>query len=205
MTPFEVSVAKGLWGKVGPWLWSHVRSSVVGWRFKQVFGPGVGKPGFALVYGELALAPAFAVLRFPYVKPGGNPLAGLSISRPVSLCELRAASLLARAIGSGIDCTPSLRSDVELRSQLDCDFVCFGGPESNFKSGDCQSNPGNRLARFDQATPPQFLDLTTSVPLAACSDPNYDYGLIQKATMASQTQATGWRGSTKQLPLNFWT
>jgi hypothetical protein len=177
---WEVSVAKSLWGKVGPWLWSRLRSGLVGRRFKQVFGRGVEGPGFTLVYAELALAPALAAVSpFPYVKPGGNPQAGFSISRPVSLCELRAAGYLASAIGDGVGRTPALRSDADVRALFDLDFVSFGGPESNFKSRDCQVNPGNRLARFDQQVT-QFLDLNTKNPLAVCSDPNFDYGLILK-------------------------
>ena len=57
------------------------------------------------------------------VKPAGNPQAALSISRPVSLCELRAASYLASANGNGIGCTPALESDAQVREQLDLDFV----------------------------------------------------------------------------------
>jgi hypothetical protein len=59
------------------------------------------------------------------------------------------------------------------------DFVPFGGLESNFKSRDCQVNPGNRLARFDQQVT-QFLDPNTKNALGGCSDPNFDYGLILK-------------------------
>jgi hypothetical protein len=180
MAAWEISVAKSLWSKVGPWLWSRLRSWLVGRQFKQIFGPGVESPNFTLVYAELALAPALsAVLPFPFVKPGGNPRAGFSISRPVSLCELRAAGYLASAIGNGVGCTPALRSDAEVRALLDLDFVSFGGPESNFKSSDCQLNPGNRLAQFDQRVT-QFLDPNTTNPLAVCSDPNFDYGLVLK-------------------------
>jgi hypothetical protein len=153
---------------------------VVGWRFKQVFGPGVESGGFTLVYGELALAPAFATAQFPYVKPGGNPRMGFSISRPVSLCELRAAGYLFSAIGEAVGCTPSLRSDADVRTELDLDFVSFGGPESNFKSNGCQANPGNVLAIFAQGKITQFLEKSTRSPLAVCADPNFDYGLILK-------------------------
>jgi hypothetical protein len=56
------------------------------------------------------------------VKPAGNLQAALSISRPVSLCELRAASYLASAIGNGIGCAPALESDAQVREQLDFVF-----------------------------------------------------------------------------------
>lgn len=176
---WELGFVKSLWGKIGPWLWSRLRSWLFGWRFKQVFGPGVESRAFALVYGELELNPALSGIRFPYVKPGGNPNAGFSMSRPVSLCELRAAEYLASAIGAAIGCAPSLRSDSDVRSVLDLDFVSFGGPESNFKSSDCQSNPGNHLVRFDQGVP-QFLETGTNRPVVVCADPDFDYGLILK-------------------------
>jgi hypothetical protein len=39
------------------------------------------------------------------------------------LCELRAASYLASAIGNGIGCTPALESDAQVGEQLDLDFL----------------------------------------------------------------------------------
>jgi len=180
----EATVAKSLWSKVGPWLWSRLRSLFVGRQFKQVFGPGVEGPTFTLVYAEFALAPSLAAKSpFPYVKLGGNPQAGFSISRPVSLCELRSAGYLASVVGDCVGRTPALRSDADVRALLDLDFVSFGGPESNFKSGDCQVNPGNRLAQFDQQVT-KFLDPNTGIPLADCSDRNFDYGLILKVRPA---------------------
>src|SRR5689334_23288975 len=180
MTSWEIVAAKGFWNKLAPWLWSRLRSWLVGRRFKQVFGPGVTNSNFTLVYGELALAPVLAAQQqFCYVKPGGSLQAKFSISRPVSLCELRAASYLASAIGNAVGCTPTLQSDADVRPKLDMDFVAFGGPLSNFKSGDCQSNSSPRLAIFDQSIP-QFLKPHTNVPLAECTDKNFDYGLILK-------------------------
>jgi len=161
-------------------LWSHFRTWLVGRRFKQVFGSGVDEPGFALVYGELALNPAiFGAIPFPYVKVGGNPMAGFSISRPVSQCELRAANDLSSCIGNGVGNAPVLRSDTDVRSVLDLDFVSFGGPMSNFKSADCQSNPNNVLATFDQVNT-RFVEPMTLTITSDCSDLNFDYGLIIK-------------------------
>jgi hypothetical protein len=176
VTPFETSALK-LGTKWAPWLWAHLRTWLVGRQFKQVFGAGVDKSGFALVYGELALNSS--MLPMPYVKVGGNPQARFSISRPVSQCELRAASYLSSSIGNGAGSTPALRSDAEIRSVLDLDFVSFGGPLSNFKSDDCQSNSNNSLAIFDQPNT-RFLERKTGNLLAVCSDPAFDYGLILK-------------------------
>lgn len=175
MTPFVVDTLKSLGSKGASWLWSHLRTWLVGRRFKQVFGAGVDKPGFTLVYGELALNSSMLMA---YVKVGGSPQARFSISRPVSQCELRAANYLSSSIGNGVGSTPALRSDNDVRAVLDLDFVSFGGPLSNFKSEDCQSNSNNRLAIFDQANT-RFLERTGNL-LAACSDPNFDYGLILK-------------------------
>jgi len=157
-------------------MWSHLRNRLIGTRFKQVFGRGVDKPGFALVYGELALTSQSPM---PYTKPGGNPHARFSISRPVSQCELRAASYLASSIGNGTGCTPALRSDNDVRPILDLDFISFGGPLSNFKTEDCQVNDNNLLAIFDQPNT-RFLDRKTGNVLAAYADPTFDYGLILK-------------------------
>ena len=173
-------LAKNVLGKVAPWLWSRLRYWFVGRKFKQIFGPGSEQPGFTLVCAELALAPDLSGRQYSYVKPGGNPRAQFSISRPVSLCEVRAAGYLASAIGNGVGRTPDLRSDIDVLPLLNLNFVSFGGPESNLKSRDCQSNAGNRLTRFDQQLPPQFLDLTTNAPMAEFSDPSFDYGLILK-------------------------
>jgi hypothetical protein len=131
VTPFEINALKYVGGKVASRLWSELRTRLVGWRFKQVFGTGADKPGFALVYGELALG---TTIPMPYVKPGGNPQARFSISRPVSQCEFRAASYLSSSIGNSSGTTPALRSDYDVRALLDLDFVSFGGPLSNFKS-----------------------------------------------------------------------
>ena len=176
VTPFEVGALKTVGSKGTAWLWSHLRTWLVGRQFKQVFGAGVDRPGFALVYGELALN---SPMPMPYVKVGGNPQARFAISRPVSQCELRAASYLSSSIGNGAGCTPALRSDNDIRSELDLDFISFGGPLSNFKSEDCQTNPGNRLAIFDQPNT-SFVERATSNLVAICSDPNFDYGLILK-------------------------
>jgi hypothetical protein len=180
VTPLEIDVAKSLASKGGAWLWSRLRTWLVGRRFKQVFGPGVDKPGFAVVYGELALNPAISgVSTHPYVKVGGNQRFGLAISRPVSQCELRAANYLSSSIGNGVGCTPSLVADSDVRSIFDLDFVSFGGPMSNFKSEDCQSNSGNTLAIFDQANA-RFVEPKTLKLISDCSDQNFDYGLILK-------------------------
>jgi hypothetical protein len=176
LTPFETYALKSLGSKGAAWVWSRLRNRLIGRRFKQVFGAGIDKPGFTLVYGELALN---STTPKPYVKLGGNPQARFSISRPVSQCELRAASYLSSSIGNGTGCTPALRSDNDVRSVLDLDFISFGGPLSNFKTEDCQLNANNLLAIFDQPNT-RFLDRKTGNVIASYSDPTFDYGIILK-------------------------
>ena len=156
--------------------WAWVRRKLSARQFKQVFGPGVASPNFALVYAELELRDRTQA--YPFRKPGGNPEAGFSIARPVSSCEVRALKYLASTIGRFVGATPSLRSDLETLALLNLDFVSLGGPGSNLKTADCQSNSANRLAVSDQSGN-QFIDPTTGRPLVTF-EPGFDYGLILK-------------------------
>jgi hypothetical protein len=149
---------------------------VIGWRFKQIFGSGVASSRLVLVYAELELTGARSP--YPYRKPGGRPNVCLSITRPVSICEVRAANYLAGAIGGATSSTPSVRSDFEVRAELDLDFVSFGSPFSNFKSDDCQSNVGNKLARIDEGG--SITRVEDDRPLVDEYELGFDYGLILK-------------------------
>jgi hypothetical protein len=180
MTGLEISVLKTVGSKGASWAWDQLRDQFIARRFKQIFGDGVVRPSFGLVYGELALNPQIQI-PMPYVKIGGNPQGRFSMNTPVSQCELRAANYLSSAIGSATGNTPALRSDTSVRQVVDLDFISFGGPMSNFKSDDCQTNPGNRLAFFDQGPAiPQFLDRATRTACANCADRNFDYGMVLK-------------------------
>lgn len=180
MTPVEISALKTVGSKGAAWAWKHLRDRLVARRFKQIFGDGVVKPSFALVYGELVLNPQIQN-PMPYMKVGGNPQGRFSMTAPVSQCELRAANYLSSAIGSATHNTPALRSDTSVRSTVDLDFISFGGPLSNFKSDDTQTNAGNRLAFFDQGPAvPRFLDRATQAAFANCVDRSFDYGMLLK-------------------------
>jgi len=170
-----LSAFKSLISKILSSIWPWMQK-LIGWRFKQVFGPGVSCSRFALVYAELELTDARSP--YPYRKPGGRLDIGVSITRPVSVCEVRAANYLASAIGSATRSTPSLSSDVELRTELNLDFASFGGPFTNSKSDDCQSNRGNKLARIDQGA--NIIGLEEGQPLVDNYEPGFDYGLILK-------------------------
>lgn len=157
-------------------VWSWLRRKLTSRRFKQIFGPGAATPSFTLVYAELALRNTSEP--FPYVKLGGNPGFRFSISHPIPISEVRAAHYLASAIGTALGCTPAIRSDFDTQSLLDLDFVSFGGPQSNFKTADCQANPANTLAVFDQANN-QFICPLNRQPILQF-EPGFDYGLILK-------------------------
>lgn len=170
------TVARKIIGDTASSVWSRTARLFAGRRFKQVFGPGVHERAYSLVYAELALSDQSN--RFPYVKPEGPAGACFSINRPVSGSELRCVNYLAGAIGGYGGNPPAVRSDLETRQQVDLDFISFGGPHSNLKTADCQSNAGNRLARFDQ-TQNIFVSQSTGQSLVVF-ERGFDYGLILK-------------------------
>jgi hypothetical protein len=161
---------------------------LAGWRFKQVFGDGVGEVTFALIHEELQLRKDMETCvppgTFPYEKPGSKGPVKFTFStrRLVPNNQVRSINYLAGAIGISVGSTPSLRSDIETQPLLDLDFVSFGGPESNLKTMDCQSNRGNRLAYFDQAKD-LFLRISDRQPLVPF-EKGFDYGLILKVIPA---------------------
>jgi hypothetical protein len=153
-----------------------VRKRLSGWRFKQVFGKKGAEEGISLVYEELELHNK--IESHPYSKPGSAEPFRLSISRPIPVASVRAVGYLATAIGKFTGKPPSVRSDLETRTAMDLDFVCFGGPTSNVMTATCQENPGNRLAVLDQENN-QFFRLSDGAPLHQL-DSRFDYGLILK-------------------------
>jgi hypothetical protein len=155
-------------------VWLRRRFSA--WKFKQVFGKRGAEEGISLVYDEFELLDKSE--NYPYVKPGGADPFCISISRPISIASVRAVSYLSAAIGKFTGKPPSVRSDLEARTEMDLDFVCFGGPASNVMTATCQSNTGSHLAVFDQANR-QFLRLSDRAHLHKL-DPQFDYGLILK-------------------------
>lgn len=151
-------------------LWSKLKKR----RFKEVFGEGVAEDGMTLVYEEFVLQNT--QVQYPYLKPDTHW--AFSISRPISIASVRAVSYLASAIGKFSGKTPSVRSDLETKSLMDLDLVCFGGPGSNVVTKFCQDNSGNHLAVFDQPNS-QFIRISDGKPLAKL-DPKFDHGLILK-------------------------
>ena len=142
-------------------------------RFKQIFGPQVSQQPYTLIYAPLA--PPDPPPK--YTKPDGDQRVRFSISHAVSVAELRACNYLASAIAKFAGITPLLRSTIETEG-LDFNFVSLGGPESNRKTKQCQSNPANLLAAFDQLND-RFVKPSNSQPLVQFKS-GFDYGLILK-------------------------
>lgn len=151
-------------------------------KFRRLFGADVLQgPCFHLVYSELGLRPVNDergnLITHPYVKPGEEDSgAGFSIERPVSSCEVRAAKYLAEVIGARALRAPTLSSDSELRKRLDISFVSFGGPKSNYKTGDAFGNDGNQLIDFDN----EKFSSKKSGRIVLSPEKAFDYGLILK-------------------------
>jgi hypothetical protein len=171
-----LSTVGGILAGLAFFVWSWLWRKVTAWRFKQVFGAGVSENSFALIYAELALRSPSDT--HPYMKPGGDPTAKFSMSHPVPISEVRAANYLSSSIGANVRNTPVLRSDADARALLDLDFVSFGGPRSNLKTADCQSNSPNTLALFDQMGS-GFIAISNRQPLVQFQS-GFDYAMILK-------------------------
>ncbi|MEQ1936383.1 MAG: hypothetical protein ABL962_21215 [Fimbriimonadaceae bacterium] len=140
---------------------------------------------YTLVYGALTLD--LAEPSHPYIKLDGDPSARFSISQPVSIAEVRAANYLANSIGKYMNATPGLRSDLDVSTTLDLDFISLGGPASNFKTQDCLLNRANRLVQVDGKTG----NLTLRGRALYKSEEDFDYGVILKIH-PSQFPARTW-------------
>lgn len=165
--------------------WSQRK--VHAWKFKQIFGLSPFREEFFLIYDELA--PENYPGEYSFSKPEGNPGIRIRTSRAVPLCTGRAVGYLSAAIGAVSHVTPEIKSDMDVKAQLDLDFISFGGPEVNHKTKDCQSNSGNELARWCLSKR-TFVNLRTDKPLVRI-DPNFDYGLILKVR-SSQFSSRVW-------------
>ncbi len=158
-------------------VWHIAVKALSKYRFKQIFGFKASDEGITLVYEELASLVQGD--KFIYCKPGDEASGRrLSISRPIPIASVRAVSYLSNAIGKFIRRSPAVRSDTEVRSLLDLDFICFGGPFSNAMTQTCLENAGNRLVTFDQ-TINQFKRKNDTQALVNFVS-GFDYGLILK-------------------------
>lgn len=164
-----------------------------GWqcKFKQLFGEDVeGRDKLHLVYGEFILHKEIdnflrdKRISHPYQKEDPVPNyknQGFSISKPVSIAEVRAANYLSSVIGSQMKVTPILSSDIYIKDELDLSFISFGGPSGNHKTNDVLINKANQLIRFDQSQN-QMTSVRSGRPIltTASLTSEYNYGLILK-------------------------
>lgn len=171
-----LNVVGGILAGWTAYLWQVAKRRVTNYQFKQIFG--THKDGITLVYEEMILPPEFG--SFPYIRPrpGISPQSNFSISRPIPIASVRAISYVSTAIGNFIKRSPEVRSDLDTRSILDLDFICFGGPLSNLMTETCMINSGNHLVVFEQDKV-QFSLKSDGQP-AVQFDPKFDYGLILK-------------------------
>ncbi|MDR3719549.1 MAG: hypothetical protein P4K98_12160 [Bryobacteraceae bacterium] len=159
------------------WLYSICRRAWSRRRFRHIFGDVNSNDCCTLAYGALELADK--ATRLPYTKPHGNPSARFSITLPVSISEVRACNYLSAEIGRITGCTPAIRSDLEIHGKLDLDFIALGGPLSNLKTEDCQTNSANRLMVLDQANGSTFVNKSGKGENLVL-EPGFDYGMILK-------------------------
>lgn len=151
-------------------------------QFKAIFGDDVAKiSGFHIVYAQFSLAPSYdekgQLRSHPFRKPD-KPEIGFSIDNPISSCEVRAAKYITAIVGAQTNTSPILSPDFDLRGRLDFSFVSLGGPLSNYKTDDANSNAGNRLVNFDQNNGRFICIKAGNSPVKF--DPDFHYGMILK-------------------------
>lgn len=140
-------------------------------KFKQIFGEDVGTTDYFVVYGLLRLKDLSPPDTYPYRKGGQR----LSVSNPISVCEVRSAKYVSESIAAHQFLPPMLAADTELSAKLDISFVALGGPFSNFKTLDALKSDGALLRPTDGG----FVFDTTGRALFT-TEPGFDYGVIMK-------------------------
>jgi hypothetical protein len=154
--------------------WFHLR---------RVLGTVISKSTTpAIAYGQLSLPPILAngvPVTHPYIKPprlmGPMPLQGrYSIEHPVSECEVRAATHIARLFGQVKAPEIRLISDITAIGGNEGSFISLGGPGSNYKTADILACDSNIFIQMQHAG----FTLASGVPLPYNSTIEYDHGFI---------------------------
>jgi hypothetical protein len=170
---------------VMPGLFTYLKQKIQQRRFKKIFGNDIiGPNNFHLVYGEFILCPQIDGflktngITHPYQKPANNAHV-FSISKQISIAEVRAANYLSSVIGAQAKSTPVLSSDIGIKDKLDLGFISFGGPGGNHKSNDVSANNANQLVAFDGS---QIISISSKKPILTTANltNDYNYGLILK-------------------------
>ncbi len=110
-----------------------------------------------ITYGQLVSPPLInETTGGPHIftKPprkGGTPTAAivLSVSAPISECEVRASSYVSSMLASGSRQMPILMSDVDASALLDSNFLALGGVGSNYKTADIFGSNRNIFLKKD--------------------------------------------------------
>lgn len=138
-----------------------------------------------MAYGQLLLPPSDQSGRpitHPYIKPprrGGAPSGeSYSIEHPISECEVRASTYIATLLGLPGNLRPLLVSDTEASFLLDCNFISFGGPGSNYKTTDALSSEANIFIRMS----PNGFSLPTGENFPLTCSNEADHGFILRIT-----------------------
>lgn len=132
-------------------IYINIRYRIRTYRLQRLVGFHF-KPNteIGMVYGKylLAVDPSGKETTHPYVKAprygeAMPPNVGISIEHPVSECEVRASTYIAKLLGINGNLRPLLISDVDTNTKLDSNFISFGGPDSNYKTADILTSKGN--------------------------------------------------------------
>ena len=139
-----------------------------------------------MVYGQLLLRPlndqSGRPITHPYIKAprrGGAPIPeSYSIEHPISECEVRASTYIAALLGLPGNLRPLLVSDTEASSQVDSNFISFGGPGSNYKTADALASEANIFIRMA----PSGFSLPSGENLSFTCSREADHGFILRIT-----------------------
>ncbi len=139
-----------------------------------------------MIYGQLLLPSLTDAsgrpITHPYIKPPriGRALSSqsYSIEYPVSECEVRASTYIAALLGLPSKLHPLLVSDAESSSLLDCNFISFGGPGSNYKTADALTSEANIFVRMSDSG----FSLSTGTNLPYSCSNEADHGFILRIT-----------------------
>ena len=164
-------------------LYLRVRARLRFFHLNRVLGAVIREDSIpAIAYGQLQL-PQMTVngtlVTHPYIKPprtGGTlPLQGTySIEHPVSECEVRGATHIARLFGQVKAPEIKLIPDIAAIGSNEGSFISLGGPGSNYKTADILACDTNLFIRMQHDG---FTSLAGD-PMPYEATFEHDYGFI---------------------------
>jgi hypothetical protein len=162
--------------EIGARAWARVS----GWRYKRVFGRDAFNGDLHLTYGLLVPPEAInaqgkkVIHIFSKLSKKGM---SFSVSRIVSICEVRALTYIAESVALNTKSWVKLSSDEDLQSKIDISLISLG-IMNNDKTGDMLRNPGNAFVDFPVDRFVSKLQGRVIVPPS--KDPKCDYGMNLK-------------------------